>query len=79
MLGDNPSEDQFFPSIKNLPERLSQEVFERYFGNVKSDIYISLVENIDVCIGKLPVYADRRSESALNDCNIASFVPAELL
>ncbi len=79
LLGDNPREDQFFPSIKDLPERLSKEVFERYFGNVKSDVYMFLVNNIDACIGKLPVYTDRRNESGLNDCNIASVVPADLL
>ncbi len=79
LLGNNIREEQFFPSIKNLPERLSKKVFERYFGNVKSDVYISLVNNIDACIGKLPAYTDRRNESGLNDCNIASIVPADLL
>ncbi len=79
LFGDNLHEDQFFPGIKDLPERLSKKVFERYFGNVKSDIYISLVRDIDTCIGQLPAYADGRSGSDLNDCNIASVVPADLL
>jgi hypothetical protein len=79
LLGDNLHEDQFFPGIKGLPERLSKKVFERYFGNVKSDTYISLVRDIDTCIGQLPAYADGRSGSDLNDCNIASVVPAGLL
>jgi len=79
LFGNNIIEEQFFPSVKNLPERLSKEVFERYFGNVKSDAYMSLVNNIDACIGKLPIYTDRRGESGSNDCNIASFVPADLL
>jgi hypothetical protein len=79
LLWDNPHEDQFFPDIKGLPERLSKEVFEHYFGNVKSDIYISLVHDIDTCIGQLPAYTDRRRESGLNDCNVASVVPLDLL
>ncbi len=65
--------------IYRRPERLSKKVFERYFGNVKSDIYISLVRDIDTCIGQLPAYADGRSGSDLNDCNIASVVPEDLL
>ncbi len=79
LLGNNIREDQFFPIIKGLPERLSKEVFELYFGNIESDIYMSLVNSIDACIGQLPVYTDRRGESGSHDCNIASVVPADLL
>ena len=79
LLGDNPHEDQFFPSIEGLPERLSKEVFEHYFGNVKSDIYVSLIHDIDTCIEQLPAYTDGSRESGLNDCNVASVVPADFL
>jgi hypothetical protein len=79
LLGDNLHEDQFFPDIKGLPERLSKEVFEHYFGNVESENYISLINDIDTCIGQLPAYTDIRRESGLDDCNIASVVPAGLL
>jgi hypothetical protein len=79
LLGDNQHEGQFFPNIKGLPERLSKEVFERYFGNVKSDTYISLVHDIDTCIGQLPAYSDGKRETSLNDCGAASVIPADLL
>ncbi len=79
LLGDNPHEGQFFPSIKGLPERLSKEVFERYFGNVKSDNYISLVHDIDTCIEQLPAYTNERGGPSLDDRNIASVIPADLL
>ncbi|MFQ5963167.1 MAG: hypothetical protein ACE5KZ_02675 [Candidatus Scalinduaceae bacterium] len=79
LLGENLREDQFFPSIEGLPERLSKEVFEHYFGNVKSDIYVSLIHDIDTCIGQLPAYTDVRRETGLNDCNVVSVIPEDLL
>ncbi|GJQ59003.1 MAG: hypothetical protein D8M57_04255 [Candidatus Scalindua sp. AMX11] len=81
LLGNNPYEEQFFPSIKGLPEKLSKEVFEHYFGNIESDTYLSLVSDIDTCIEQLPAYTDGRDESSsgLNDCNIASVVPIDLM
>ena len=81
LLGNNPYEEQFFPSIKGLPERLTKEVFEHYFGNIESDIYISLVDDIDTCIEQLPAYTDGRHESGSgsNDCNIISVVPNDLM
>ncbi len=79
LLSDNQHEGQLFQNIKGLPERLSKEVFERYFGNVKSDTYISLVHDIDACIGQLPAYSDGKREPGLNDCSVASVIPADLL
>ncbi len=79
LLGNNQHEGQFFPSIKDLPERLSKEFFERYFGNVESDTYISLVHDIDTCIGQLPAYSDGKRETGLNDCSVVSALPADLL
>jgi hypothetical protein len=81
LLGNNPREEQFFPNINELPENLSKEIFEHYFGTIESDIYLSLVDNIDTCIEQLSAYTDGRDESSSssNDCNIRSIVPADLM
>lgn len=71
-LGDAPSEDQFFPGIEGLPEGLSKEVFIRIFGDVKSDRYLALVQDIDDCIHRLPAYTVQATSRGSKNCDISS-------
>ncbi len=78
-LSENAQEDQFFPDIAYLPEGLSQSVFERYFGSVESERYLLLVEAVDRCLSRLPVYVPEAQLSLINGCDITSVVPVSLL
>lgn len=56
LLQGLPDEALFFPTIKGLPEGLSQVAFERIYGNVESPLYKAMVNEIDRRISKLPAY-----------------------
>ncbi len=56
VLGANEREDIFFPDVGGLPEGLSQQDFERIYGNVESEKYKALTESIDKCLEKLPAF-----------------------
>lgn len=75
----NNAEDQFFPEIAQLPEGLSQAVFEHYFVNIEDARYLALVHEIDVCLSQLPAYALEERPFAVRGCDIRSVVPAVLL
>ncbi len=56
LLQGLPDEALFFPTIKGLPEGLSQVDFERIYSDVKSPSYKAMVNEIDRRISKLPAY-----------------------
>lgn len=74
LLSQDLHENHFFPNIKNLPERLSKNEFEHYFGNVQSKKYRSMVQDIDTCIESLPVYTREIDIPVRNECNIQSIL-----
>ncbi len=78
-LSQHRGEDQFFPEIKNLPEGLSEAVFIYHFGNIESERYIQLVQNVDACLNQLPAYAPDQSLLETKGCDITYVVPAALL
>ena len=74
LLSKDLHEDHFFPKILELPEKLSKDDFEHYFGNVQSKKYISMVQDIDKCIEGLPVYTSEINTSTQNECDIKSIL-----
>jgi len=56
ILGANVREDVFFPDVGGLPEGLSQQDFERIYGNTESKKYKALTGAIDECLEKLPAF-----------------------
>jgi hypothetical protein len=44
--------------VKGLPEGLSQQEFERIYGNVESKKYKALTGAIDECLEKLPAFSN---------------------
>lgn len=73
-LANDSGEDQFFPDITGLPEGLTQEVFERYFGNLESERYRTLVSSVDSCIQQLPIYSASKDETAPKTCDLGNGV-----
>ncbi len=47
LLQGLPDEALFFPTIKDLPEGLSQAAFEQIYGNIESPLYKAMVNEID--------------------------------
>lgn len=79
LLANDSNEDQFFPNVENLPEGLSKDVFEDYFGDVESQAYRSLVSEVDACLKKLPAYNLVDEGFTSQGCDIVYLVPEELL
>ncbi|MFZ5835412.1 MAG: hypothetical protein ACOY2B_08520 [Pseudomonadota bacterium] len=50
------NEDEFFPDINGLPDNLTQQEFERRFGDVESALYLELLADIERRIVQTPVY-----------------------
>lgn len=80
-LSRETREETFFPNVQELPEGLSQAELEHFFGNVESDIYLSLVRAIDQCIARLPAYHSDvagQQTAETGDCRIFEVVPEPL-
>ncbi len=55
------TEKVLFPSIKGLPAGLSRQQFEKKYGNVKSDAYKKVLNEIESRLDKLELYKDTKS------------------
>ena len=59
-LANIMQEDEYFPDITGLPDNMTQNEFERRYGNVESQTYKDLLAEIDRRIALLPVYGGDR-------------------
>ena len=59
-LANIKQEGEYFPGITGLPDNMTQDEFERRYGNVESQTYKELLAEIDRRIAHLPVYAGDR-------------------
>ncbi len=56
VLAKKTDEALFFPQVKDMPERLSQQEFENVYGGIKNTVYLDLVSKIDNRINLLPAF-----------------------
>lgn len=56
VLSQVKSEADYFPDIAGLPDNLTQDEFERRYGDVESARYLELVAEIERRISRIPAY-----------------------
>ena len=49
-------ESNFFPSVADLSEGISQQQFEQDYGGIEGETYLTLVDDINTRIHQLPLY-----------------------
>ena len=53
-----PNESYFFPHVTDLPEGITKDDFERFYGGVDNVNYLFLIEKIDKRINKAYSYLE---------------------
>lgn len=55
-LADINNENLLLPKLVDLPEGISQQIFEQYYRDIESKVYQSMLQSIDERLQEIPVY-----------------------